>query len=732
MDTHNYTDEDFYNRGMNAILDVLNRIEGLDQLIEQFAETALSVFACDRVFLLSPVDVEAEAFTVPVEAAKPQYPGAFQAGINMPVTPEQRTLFKHLLESDGVVLLDRAQLEPMHNETPVFKDNIIEPPKSVILTALYPRIGKPWAFGLHQCTHEREWSEIEQKLFTDVALRLSETLSNRFLLRHLQDREETLKANAERLRMSQEITHAGTWDMTIATREMVWSDELFRLLGHTPGEVAPHYETFMKCIHPDDLERVLATIDAAAQDGGSYDMEHRLACSGETARTVRQTGRTYADKHGKPYRLISVVQDITDQMQNESRLRMLLDLNKDAPSLSENEILARALDVGVAVTNSKIGYLHLVNEDQRTLKLSTWNAAARRLCSAAYDNHYPVDQAGVWADAVRFKRPVVHNDYPGLEEKKGYPEGHFPVTRHMGVPVMDSEKVRLIIGVGNKDADYTEHDLLQLQAVADDIQKIVMRRRADLALESQTQELQRAIKAAQSADRAKSEFLANMSHELRTPLNSIIGFSQLMELKTFGELSDKYGEYVHLITTSGQHLLETINQILDLSKIEAGKLELDREPTYINAIVAECIGILDALAIDNHVEVINDLKDAHVLMVDPVRFKQVMFNIIGNAIKFTRDGKVRVFNDCDDQEHRILVSDTGVGMTPQQTEIALKPFQQAHGNAYARRAGGTGLGLSLTNKIMELHGGRMEIASQVDKGTVVRLILPADLEPPKD
>lgn len=726
MSSTKHTDEEFYNRGMNAILNVLNKIQELDRLIEVFADTVLEVFDCDRVFLLSPLDPDAEVFTIPVEATKPEYPGAQLAGVNMPVTSEQIALFKALLKTDGAIILGIDQLEPVRDETPVFRDDVIKLPKSAIITALYPRIGAPWAFGLHQCSFERQWTVAEQRLFLDVAIRLGETLSNRLLLRHLKENEETLRASEERLRISQEIAHVGTWDMTIANRDMVWSDEMYRLLGLAPGSMTASYEEFMARVHEEDFDRVLGAIDAAIQLGVPYDIEHKIVRPDKSVHKVREIGRIYRDENDKPYRMVSVVQDITEQGQNENRLRMLLDLNKDAPKLSERAILAKALDVGVAVTHSKIGYLHLVNDDQETLTLSTWNEEARSQCTAAYDEHYPISKAGIWADSVRHKQPVMHNDYQGLSEKRGYPEGHFPVVRHMGVPVMDGQMVRMIIGVGNKEQPYTGHDLLQLQSVADDIQKIVMRRRTDLALQEKTHELEDAIVAAQSADQAKSEFLANMSHELRTPLNSIIGFSELMELKTFGELSDKYAEYVHLITTSGRHLLETINQILDLSKIEAGKFDLTTEPTDVGEVITECIETLKALAIANNVEVVNDLSNTHVLMIDPVRFKQVAYNVIGNAIKFTHDGAVRISNVCDADHHRIVITDSGIGMSQEQVEVALKPFQQVHGHAYARRSGGTGLGLSLSQQIMELHGGSIEITSEVGKGTVVKLIFPSE------
>ncbi|MFC1673729.1 ATP-binding protein [Pseudomonadota bacterium] len=239
------------------------------------------------------------------------------------------------------------------------------------------------------------------------------------------------------------------------------------------------------------------------------------------------------------------------------------------------------------------------------------------------------------------------------------------------------------------------------------------------------QKLQTAMLDANMANRAKSNFLANMSHELRTPLNSIIGFSEMMTSNVMGELPPSYSEYAGFITSSGHHLLNIINDILDLSKIEAGMLRLDEDDVDLAKAVGEVTAMLceQALKHDNKIRTHVD-GDALVVYGDRLRIKQVLLNIMSNAVKFTDNGTVTVDVSNESGSLVVRVTDSGIGMSARDIEKALSPFGQVDGHHLSKRYEGTGLGLPLTDQLMQMHDGRMEIESTPGKGSVITLRFP--------
>jgi signal transduction histidine kinase len=236
-----------------------------------------------------------------------------------------------------------------------------------------------------------------------------------------------------------------------------------------------------------------------------------------------------------------------------------------------------------------------------------------------------------------------------------------------------------------------------------------------------------AQRAAEFANRSKTEFLANMSHELRTPLNAILGFSEMIEKSMFGPLAPKYVEYAHDIHNSGQHLLALVNDVLDLSKLEAGKLELHESDVDLVALIEQCTALLRSRADAGGVSLATRPNAAMPrLRADERSVRQVLLNLLSNAVKFTPPGgKVTTEAWLDaDGSTGFSVRDTGIGMSEKEIVVALSPFGQID-SRLARKHEGTGLGLPICKSLMELHGGALSVESETNRGTTLTARFPA-------
>jgi len=228
----------------------------------------------------------------------------------------------------------------------------------------------------------------------------------------------------------------------------------------------------------------------------------------------------------------------------------------------------------------------------------------------------------------------------------------------------------------------------------------------------------------QETTKLKSEFLASMSHEFRTPLNAIIGFSEMLLSEDFGTLNEKQQKFMNNVALSGKHLLRLVNDILDLSKVESGNLELDYEVFDVNYAIFETVSILKGMANKKNISIETQLQENTIINADIVRFKQIMYNLLSNAIKFTEDdGKIFINSIFTNDSLKIEVSDTGIGISHEHRDKVFQEFRQIDAS-YARKQDGTGLGLTLTKKLVEMHKGFIDFESQAGQGSKFWFVLP--------
>jgi PAS domain S-box-containing protein len=483
------------------------------------------------------------------------------------------------------------------------------------------------------------------------------------------------------------------FEETAVGMAIVENDDRFRMVNGAFSEIFGYSEaelrekTFLDVTHPADRE-VSARLSKAHLDGDSAKLEYekRMVRKDGGAVWVMVSGAMVKDKNGRLLHRIGHYQDITEHKEAEIAVRD-----------SEERLLAVINHAPASFSLKDTGGCYLlVNEElarrygkppAEVVGKTVYDFAEKAVADSVAAHDRMVAETGV---TKRYEADVID------------PDGFARTMMVTKFPILDSNGE--VTRIGAVSTDITERKRMEAAA-----------------LEAREQ--------AEMANRAKTEFLANMSHELRTPLNSIIGFSQMLEGEFFGSLgSDKNREYAGDIGRSGRHLLNIIGDILDVSRIEAGALELDEEAVDVHTIIDACTVMIRERAAAAGVALkVGALDGVPALRGDSTRLKQVLLNLLSNAVKFTPEGG-RVAVDVEvgaDGSVSLRVADSGVGIAGADLASVLRPFGQA-GDIMTRPHEGTGLGLSLVKSLTELHGGTLDIASEPGVGTTVTVRIPAE------
>ncbi|MGZ4954950.1 MAG: PAS domain S-box protein [Methylobacter sp.] len=527
------------------------------------------------------------------------------------------------------------------------------------------------------------WNELRIAPVHDEQGRLSHFIDISDDVTERRNADDALIKSEERLRRSQRYANIGTWDWNIQTGTVICSERIGSLFGYPEGKREISFKCFLNGVHPDDRQKVIDAVDACVQQGAEYNIEHRCVWPDGTVRWLLERGDVVRSEDGAPLNMLGVVQDITKR-----KLVELKSLKQQARLVIFKHIIENVAD-GV-ITIDPAGIIRSFNPAAE--KLFGYSAAeiVNRNVSllmpepyrSEHGRYLTLHNAGQFAGIIgrQLELPGQHKDGTIFQLE-------------LTVTLMEIDKSKHFVGI---------------------LRDISQRKQYE-------QEIIAARDEAESANNAKSEFLSNMSHELRTPMNAILGFGQLLEIDA--GLNEDQADYVDEILKAGRHLLELINEVLDLSKIESGNINLSLEPLSCAELIAECLTLVKPIAQMQGITITDIAIGDYVIFADRTRLKQVLLNLLSNSIKYNRPkGDVSIQSTVQDGLVRLAVSDTGYGIPAARIQELFQPFSRL--GAEDTDIEGCGIGLTISRRLMKMMGGTIGMESEEGRGSIFWIELP--------
>ena len=488
-----------------------------------------------------------------------------------------------------------------------------------------------------------------------------------------------------RMELATDSAGIGVWDWDLTANKLAWDDGMYRLYGITAESFANSYEAWQECVHPDDFSRVIKEVETATGGGKSFDTEFRVRWPDGETRYIKAAAQVICDAAGAPVRMTGINLDVTERERAQQDSRTLQQRLQNTVDNVRAAIFLKETDGRYVLVNSAFEEISGLSRE------AVIGRCEDEICSG--------EEA---REVIREDRQILNTGTSRSHYlRKSADDGEVRDYLVQKTPIRDAGG--RIVGIVGVSTDISEVKRAQEQVT-------------------------RAKEQAEAANRAKSVFLANMSHEIRTPMNAILGYAQLMQRDS--SLSGEHHQILETVNRSGAHLLGLINDILDMSKIEAGKMELVEQEFDLQVLLNDLRQMFvirtDRQGIALSVDPLTDLPAQ--VKSDQSKLRQILINLLGNAVKFTRQGSITLRHRLLKQESEVItaefvVEDSGVGIEGDRIERIFNLFEQTEKGMHA---GGTGLGLAISRRMARKMGGDLVARSEPDKGS--RFILTVQLK----
>ena len=685
----------------------------LEQMMSDVLDAVLSIFNCDRSWLVYPCDPEALSHGVKMQRTRPEFPGLFSVGVDVPMDPETTDLLRTVRASSGPVRFGPGSHHPLPAE--MAKRLGIQ---SRIVVALYPKGDQPYMFGLSQCSYPRAWTPQEERLFQEIGRRLEDALTSLLIFRNLGESER-------RLEEGQSISHVGYWERDLATNRYTWSDETYRIFGLQPQIRSLSFGDVQELLHPADRQTRAAAVAGAVQGGRRYDVEYRAVRPNGEVRFVRSQGDVLRDESGRPRRVFGTVQDITERKRAEQRFmaqHTVTQILAEAATLDEaTPKILRAVceclvwDVGALWrTDREAGVLRCVEIwHKESLEVPEFEAASREstfepgtgLPGRVWFNREPAYIPDIVRDASFLRAPIAAREV---------------LHAAFGFPILLGGEVLGVMEFFSNEIRQPDRDLLNMMAtIGSQIGQFIERTQAEEALHHTQAELAHVTRVA-----TLGEMSASIAHEINQPLAAVVSNATACLHWLAAQNLVEARQSAEFVIADGHRAGEIIDRIRALAK----KAPSRKDRVDVNETILEVIALARSEVHSNGVSLRTWLgDDLPLILGDRIQLQQVILNLMINAIEAMkgigdapRELSISSAKD-DSQSVLIAVRDSGPGLNPGSLDRLFNAF-------YTTKSQGMGMGLAISRSIVEVHGGRLWATANVPRGAVFQFTLPIGVE----